>query len=108
MGSAEPRDCRGGTTIGIKPDDQALMLLAAIVGSSDDAIISETLDGVVTSWNPAAERMFGYGADEMIGRPLARTIPTDLLDRETSLLRRLARGERIDHYETARLQKGGR
>jgi len=82
-------------------------LLAAIVSSSDDAIISKTLDGIITSWNPAAQRMFGYTAAEMIGRPLAVLVPSDRADEEPTILGKLRRGERIDHFETRRQRKDG-
>jgi PAS domain S-box-containing protein len=81
--------------------------LAAIVQSSDDAIVGKTLDGVITSWNPAAERLFGYSAAEALGRPVAMLIPTDRPDEEQSILARLSRGERIDHFETVRRRKDG-
>jgi PAS domain S-box-containing protein len=84
------------------------LALAAIVESSDDAIIGKTLDGIVTSWNPAAERMYGYAAAEMIGRPIARIIPPDRAEELPPIFARLRRGERIDHYETVRLAKDGR
>lgn len=82
--------------------------LAAIVVSSNDAIASKTLDGIVTSWNEAAERIFGYAAGEMIGQPITRIIPPDLHYEEADILARLRRGERINHYETLRLTKEGR
>ncbi len=81
--------------------------LAAIVESSDDAIISKTLDGIITSWNDAAERMFGYVADEVIGKPVTMLFPPDRIDEEAGILARLRRGERIDHYETVRVRKDG-
>ncbi|WP_166436998.1 PAS domain-containing sensor histidine kinase [Niastella caeni] len=81
---------------------------AAIIQSSDDAIISKTLDGVITSWNNSAERIFGYTAQEMIGAQITRIIPSDRLDEETSILKRLEKGERIDHFETKRVTKDGR
>lgn len=82
--------------------------LAAIVESSDDAIISKTLLGTVTSWNQGAERMFGYRSAEMLGKPLARIIPQERLHEETVILERIARGERVDHFETQRQRRDGR
>jgi PAS domain S-box-containing protein len=82
--------------------------LAAIVTSSDDAIISKSLEGRVTSWNAAATRIFGYQATEMIGQPITRIIPPELHDDEKRILALLARGERIEHYETVRVAKDGR
>ncbi len=81
--------------------------LAAIVTSADDAILSKTLNGVITSWNPGAERMFGYSAEEMIGQPILRLIPRELQAEEGEILRRLRAGERIEHYETVRQKKDG-
>jgi PAS domain S-box-containing protein len=81
---------------------------AAIVQSSDDAIISKTLDGIITSWNHSAERIFGYTAEEMIGTNISRIIPPDRLDEESNILSRIKRGERIDHFETKRMTKDGR
>ncbi len=85
--------------------DKAMGLLAAIVDSSDDAIISKTLEGVITSWNAGAERLFGYTAKEAIGQHISMIIPRDRRDEETSILARLSQGERIDHFDTIRLQK---
>ena len=82
-------------------------LLASIVGSSDDAIISKSLDGVITSWNKAAERIFGYTAEEAVGQRITLIIPADRRDEETKILERLKRGERIDHFETVRSRKDG-
>jgi PAS domain S-box-containing protein len=82
--------------------------LAAIVENSDDAIISKTLEGIVTSWNNAAERIFGYTAEEMIGRSITVIIPLDRIEEEPRIIEQLRRGERIDHYETIRRRKDGR
>src|SRR5258705_236195 len=82
--------------------------LAAIVSSSDDAIISKTLDGIIPSWNAGATTIFGYDASEMIDQPIFRIIPPELHEEERQLLARLERGERIRHYETVRLAKDGR
>jgi len=82
--------------------------LAAIVESSDDAIISKTLEGVVSSWNNAAEKLFGYTEEEMIGQPITKLIPQDRLDEEPLILLRLRRGERVDHFETKRVAKNGK
>jgi two-component system, chemotaxis family, CheB/CheR fusion protein len=82
-------------------------LLAAVVDSSDDAIISKRLDGTVTSWNKAAENLFGYTAEEMIGRPITRLFPEDRLEEEPGIIARIARGERVEHFETVRKTKHG-
>ena len=82
--------------------------LAAIVASSDDAIISKTLNGVVTSWNAGATRIFGYEPEEMIGQSIIRIIPPELRAEEEAILSRLRRGERVDHFDTERIGKGGR
>jgi PAS domain S-box-containing protein len=81
--------------------------LAAIIDSADDAIVSKTLDSIVLSWNPGAERLFGYTAAEMIGRPITIIFPPDRLAEEADFLGRLAKGERIEHYDTIRVRKGG-
>jgi PAS domain S-box-containing protein len=82
--------------------------LAAIVTSSDDAIVSKSLDGRITSWNAGATRIFGYDASEMVGQSITRIIPPELHDEEKRILAQLARGERLDHYETVRVAKDGR
>lgn len=82
-------------------------LLASIVASSDDAIVSKDLDGIITSWNQAAERLFGYSADEAVGRSITLIIPEDRLHEEDEILRRIRRGERIEHFETVRRHKHG-
>jgi PAS domain S-box-containing protein len=81
--------------------------LAAVVEFSDDAIITKTLEGIITSWNPGAQRVFGYTAHETIGKPVAMLIPENHADEEPAILERLRRGERIDHYETLRRRKDG-
>jgi PAS domain S-box-containing protein len=87
---------------------RASSLLTAIVDSSDDAIISKTLDGVITSWNKSAERLFGYACEEAVGRHITLIVPEDRRDEEAKILERLKRGERIDHFETLRRSKDGR
>lgn len=82
--------------------------LAAIVQSSDDAIVSKNLDGIVQSWNAGAERMFGYLASEMVGHSITRLIPPERPNEETDILKRLRGGERVDHFETIRVRKDGR
>ncbi len=91
-----------------RPDsDLEAARLAAIVSSSDDAIVSKTLDGVITSWNAAASRIFGYSAEEMIGQHITRIIPLELRSEEEMIIARLRRGERIDHFDTVRVGKSG-
>ena len=86
---------------------EAQARLAAIVESSDDAIISKDLDGIITSWNGGAERLFGYTADEVIGKPVTMLMPPDRVNEEPGILERIRRGEKIDHYETVRRRKDG-
>src|ERR1051326_4372735 len=90
-----------------KQAELATGLLAAIVASSDDAIISKNLDGVITSWNKAAEHTLGYSADEAVGKHITLIIPPDRRHEENDILRRLRNGERIDHFETVRQRKDG-
>jgi PAS domain S-box-containing protein len=87
--------------------DEQLQQLASIVQSSDDAIVSKNLDGIITSWNKGAERIFGYTAEEAIGQPITMVIPQDRQDEERTILTRIRRGERIDHFETVRQRKHG-
>jgi PAS domain S-box-containing protein len=82
-------------------------ILAAIVQSSNDAIISKRLDGTITSWNPAAERLFGYTAEEALGEPIMLVVPADRRDEEQSIIDRVAAGARIERFETVRLRKDG-
>lgn len=88
-------------------NEERLRWLASIVESSDDAIISKTLDSIITSWNRGAERMFGYTAEEAVGKPITILIPPHRRDEEREILERIGRGERIDHYETVRERKDG-
>ncbi len=88
-------------------EDQTKALLAAIVESSDDAIVSKDLNGTVTSWNAGAERIFGYSAEEMIGQPIMLLIPAGRENEEPAILARIRRGERVSHYETLRRHKDG-
>jgi PAS domain S-box-containing protein len=81
--------------------------LAAVVESSDDAIISKTLEGIIATWNPGAQQMFGYIAEEVVGKSITLLIPPDRQDEEPGILARLRRGERIEHYETIRMRKDG-
>jgi len=87
--------------------EHARARLAAIVESSEDAIVSKTLDGIVTSWNAAAERIFGWKAEEMIGQPILKLIPEQLQYEEAQILAKLRAGERIERYETVRKRKDG-
>jgi len=84
-----------------------LRSLASIVESSDDAIVSKNLDGIITNWNRGAERIFGYTAEEAIGRPITILIPENRQNEEREILTRIRRGERIDHFETIRQRKHG-
>jgi PAS domain S-box-containing protein len=87
--------------------DNSRYLLAAIVDSDDDAIISKDLNGIIKSWNQGARRMFGHTAEEIIGQPMLRLIPEYLHYEKDEILRKLRIGERIDHYETTRVRKNG-
>ena len=117
MDSAAPYFGRNGEFLGYigsiiditerKRAEEAKARLAAIVESSDDAIISKGLDGVITSWNAGAERLFGYTPQEVIGRPITILMPPERVDEEPAILQRIRRGERIEHYETVRRRKDG-
>ena len=87
--------------------EDARTLLAAVVDSSDDVIITKTLQGAITSWNSAATRLFGYTAAEAIGQPITMLIPQDRLQEEERIIESLRAGRRIDHYETVRVTKDG-
>lgn len=90
-----------------KHDEEASQRLAAIVTSSDDAIVSKTLDGIITSWNAGAERLFGYTEQEIVGRSILTIIPADRHREEHEIISRVRAGERIEHYETRRQRKDG-
>ena len=93
--------------VALLESEQRLRWLASLVESSDDAIVSKNLDGVITSWNSGAERIFGYSASEAIGQPITLVIPEDRQSEERKILTRIRRGERIDHFETVRQRKNG-
>jgi PAS domain S-box-containing protein len=90
-----------------KKTESSTNLLAAIVDSSDDAIVSKNLDGMITSWNKGAERLFGYSAEEAIGKHITLIIPLERQNEERKIIEQLKRGERVDHFETIRVRKDG-
>jgi PAS domain S-box-containing protein len=92
---------------GLPSPELAYYWLSAIIDSAEDAIISKTLEGVITSWNKGAERIFGYTAGEVIGKPVTILIPENHIDEEPTILARIRAGDRIEHYETVRLRKDG-
>ncbi len=92
----------------LRLSEEASFRLAAIVASSDDAIVSKTLDGIITSWNAAAERLFGYSSQEAIGKHITLIIPLELRKEEEEIIAKLRQGIRIEHYETVRMRKDGR
>jgi PAS domain S-box-containing protein len=105
------RRTKTGTIIDLterRAAEKAAAQLAAIVESSSDAIVGKDLQGIVTSWNAGAERMFGYAASEMVGQPITRIIPLDRQGDEERILARIRRGEGIEHFETLRLRKDGK
>jgi len=97
-----------GERIRLDRAERDQVFLASIVSSADDAIISKDLEGTVTTWNQAAEKIFGYTPEEMIGQPISKLMPANHVDEEPQILERIRRGERIDHYESERLRKDGR
>ena len=108
FGSGKPRQGRRFIAALIEGErEDVAERMVAIVQSSDDAIISKDLNGVITSWNNGASRIFGYSAEETIGQPVTILIPPDHLDEEPAILERLRRGDRIEHYETVRQRKDG-
>jgi PAS domain S-box-containing protein len=90
-----------------RPEDETGGILTAIVGASDDAIISKDLDGVIRSWNRAAERLYGYTAEEVTGRPMSLILPHDRQNELATILDRIKAGEHVEHYETVRQAKDG-
>jgi PAS domain S-box-containing protein len=90
-----------------KRGEQATRLLAAVVESSHDAIVSKNLDGIITSWNTGAQRLFGYAAEEAVGQNITLIIPPDRRDEERAIVEQLTRDERVDHFETVRMRKDG-
>lgn len=114
----DPIRDKNGTIVGVvnffedtserKQAERTTALMAAIVSSSDDAIVSKNLDGTITSWNKGAEVMFGYSAGEAVGQHISLIVPPDRLGEEAMILEQLRRGERVDHFETVRMRKDGR
>src|SRR5262245_6581738 len=98
---------RTQTAAALRQSEEGFRRLASIVESSDDAIIGESLDGIITSWNKGAERIFGYRAEEAIGKPVTILIPSDRHNEERIILERIGRGERVEHYETVRERNDG-
>src|SRR5579872_4144217 len=90
-----------------KAEEEALRL-SAMIQSANDAIIGKTTQGIVQTWNPGAERLYGYSAAEMIGRDMTVLLPLDRLDEEAQILERIRRGERVEHFDAVRMHKDGR
>ncbi len=101
-------DAEQGATSERRVADRAQTLLAAVVESTEDAILTKSLDGGILSWNAGAERMFGYGAEQVVGGPVTRLVPLHRQDEEGELLRRVSQGERVASFETERLHRDGR
>src|SRR5258708_16402743 len=107
-GRRKSEKCAKGTKLTTMQSREArTALLAFIVDSSDDAITAKTPDGILTSWNSGAERLYGYAADEIVGKPVSILIPPDRPDDMHEILDRIRRGEQVDHYETTRMRKDG-
>ena len=102
------REAKDELEVRVQQRTAQLARLASIIEYSDDAIASKNLDGIITSWNPGAERLFGYSAQEALGRPMAMLIPPERSTEEPTILARIARGEMTDHFETVRIRKDGR
>jgi PAS domain S-box-containing protein len=106
--SPAPRPAVPGWSDKLDSDERAALTLAAIVQSSDDAIVSKDLNGIVQSWNPGATRLFGYEPDEIIGKSIKTIIPPERHHEEDLVLSRIRSGQRIDHFETVRVRKDGK
>jgi PAS domain S-box-containing protein len=106
-GGARVLELMSGVEVPLTMSLTDLQRIAAVVEFSDDAIITKDLNGIITSWNPGAQRLFGYAAEEAVGRPVTILIPPERHDEEPAILQRIRRGERIDHYETVRRRKDG-
>jgi PAS domain S-box-containing protein len=102
------REAKDELEVRVQERTAQLTQVASIVESSDDAIVSKDLNGVITSWNPGAERLFGYSAQEAVGQPMTMLIPSERASEEPAILARIARGEATDHFETVRIGKDGR
>ncbi|HMV54912.1 MAG: PAS domain S-box protein [Rhodocyclaceae bacterium] len=98
----------GLARVRMQASNLAFQKMAAIIASSGDAIIGKTLSGIITSWNPGAEAIFGYRAGETIGKPMTMLFPPDLLGEESAILNHIARGDTVEHFETRRIRKDGR
>jgi PAS domain S-box-containing protein len=101
------REAKAQLELRVEEGDEELAQLASIVVSSDDAIVGKNLQGIITSWNPGAERLFGYSRDEAVGKPIAMLVPPERSAEEPVILARIVRGETTDHFETVRIGKEG-